>query len=845
MQIASDIRYALRQFGKAPGFTVTAILTLALGIGATTAIFTLVYSVLLKSLPVVNPEDLYRVGNEENCCVNGGMQDNWSLFSYEQYKQFREHTTGFAELAAFQAGGTMIGVRRAATNKPAEPYRSEFVSGNYFSTFGILPYMGRTLMPDDDRKGAPAVAVMNFRTWQEKFGKDPSVVGSGFVINGQPFTVVGIAPPGFFGDRMQSNPPAFFVPIHDEPLLTPTGTLLEETSLQWLDVIGRIQSGANPQSMEAQMQVQLRQFLLSPLSKVEDRDKPLVAKQTLHFSHGGNGVQMMRDEFKDGLHLLMWVSGFVLLIACANLANLMLVRAANRQQQTSVRSALGAPRAALVRQTLTESIVLGVLGGIAGIVVAFVGTRVILYLAFQHDPVPIPATPSFPVLGFALAVSLMTGILFGVAPAWLTSKANPVDALRGANRSTAGHGGWAQKSLVILQAALSLVLLCAAGLLARSLSNMQHQDFGFVTTNRYIVHIDPQMATYQPAQLEPLYRQLRANLSAIPGVKQVSFSMYSPMEGDNWGEGVFIEGDPPPPPGTRDHGASWVRVSPGYFETLGTKIVEGRSITEQDTPTTRNVAIVNRFFEKKYFKDGQAIGKHFSDDMKHPGYFEIVGVTEDTHYWGPSEKMRPMYFLPEGQSVHSDDARYKQFEDRSSYLNAIEIQTAGNLPGIESQVRHGIAQVNADLAILDFRSFAEQVQANFTQQAMIAKLTSFFGILALVLASIGLYGVTAYSVQRRTSEIGIRMALGADRFSVLRMVLRSAFLQVGIGLLIGIPVAILGGHAMASQLFGVKPYDPLILSVTLLVLCSAAFFAALLPARIAANLEPMRALRTE
>jgi predicted permease len=845
MQLVADIRYALRQFAKAPGFTATAILTLALGIGATTAIFTLVYAVLLKSLPVTNPADLWRVGNEENCCVNGGMQDNWTLFSYEQYKQFRAEATGFAELAAFQAGQSMIGVRRNGSNRSSEPFQSEYVSGNYFSTFGILPYMGRALTPNDDRKGAPGVAMMSFRTWQEKFAKDRSVVGAAFVINGQPFTVVGITPPGFFGDRVQSTPPSFFVPLNDEPSISPTNTILEDASLQWLDLIGRIRPGAAPQPIEAHMQLQLRQFLLSPLSKVEERDKPLVAKQTLHFSHGGNGVQMMRDQYKDGLHLLMWVSGFVLLIACANLANLMLVRAANRQQQTAVRSALGAPRAALIRQTLTESIVLAVLGGAAGIAVAFAGTRVILFLAFRNDPVPITSSPSLPVLAFALLVSVLTGVLFGVAPAWLTSKANPVNALRGANRSTSDNAGWGQKSLVVVQAALSLVLLCAAGLLARSLSNMQHQDFGFDTTNRYVLHIDPQMAGYKPNQLEALYRQLHVNLAGIPGVKQISFSLYTPMEGDNWGEGVFIAGEPPPQPGEHDHGASWLRASPHYFDTLGTKIVEGRPMNEQDTPTTRNVAVVNRFFEKKYFKDGHAIGKHFSNDLKHPGYFEIVGVTEDTHYWGPSEKMRPMYFLAQGQNVPDAEPRYQQFEDRSQYLNAIAIETGGNVSGLEAQVRRAIAQVNPDLAVINFESFAEQVKANFTQQAMIAKLTSFFGVLALVLASIGLYGVTAYSVERRTSEIGIRMALGADRMSVLRMVLRGAFLQIGIGLAIGIPVAILGGHAMASQLFGVKPYDPLILCSTLLVLCTAAFLAALLPARVAASLEPMRALRTE
>jgi predicted permease len=846
MQLLRDIRYAFRQFFKAPGFTTTAILTLALGIGATTAIFTLVHAVLLKSLPVVKPEELYRVGNEENCCVNGGMQDNWSLFSFEQYKIFRDRTPGFLDLAAFQAGQDLVGVRRNGSAKSSESYRSEFISGNYFSTFGIPAYAGRTLEPKDDIKGAPAVTVISFRTWKEKFGQDPSLVGSGLVINGHPFTVAGIAPPGFFGDRVQSDPPDFWFPLSDEPLIEGTSfSLLDRPDLDWLDLIGRVREGANVNAMEAQMQVELRQFLLSPLSKVEPRDKPLVSKQTLHFSHGGSGVEMMRDRYKDGLHLLMWISAFVLLIACANLANLMLVRATSRQQQTSVRSALGAPRVTLIRQALTESALLSVIGGLVGIAVAFAGTKIILRLAFPNQYVPIQATPSLPVLAFALGISLLTGILFGVAPAWLIMGANPVEALRGANRSTGRNSGWGQRSLVIAQAALSLVLLCAAGLLTRSLTNLQHQHFGFDTTNRYIAHIDPQMAGYKQTQLEAFYRQLHETLSAIPGVKQVSFSLYSPMEGDNWGEGVFIEGEPPPPPGDRDHGASWLRASPGYFDTIGTKILEGRAFNEQDRAGTRTVAVVNRFFEKKYFKDGQAVGKHFSDRLESPGLFEIVGVTEDTNYWGPTDKMRPMYFLAQGQSAHVDDPRYLQFENRSAYLNAIEIKAAGDVADLETQVRRILSQLNPDLALIDFRSFADQVKANFTQQEMIAKLTSFFGVLALILASVGLYGVTAYSVERRTSEIGVRMALGADRVKIMRMVLQSAFGQVVIGLLIGIPITILGGRAMASQLFGVKPYDPAILVITIGVLGFAALVAAALPAQRASSVEPILALRTE
>jgi putative ABC transport system permease protein len=845
MQVLEHVRYALRQFRKAPGFTATAVLTLSLGIGATTSIFTLVHAVLLKSLPVARPEQLVRVGNEENCCINGGMQDNWTLFSFEQYRQFKEQTPGFEELAAMQAGNSLMGVRWSGNSKPSESFRGEFVSGNYFSTFGIPAYAGRMLSPQDDTKGAPAVAVMSFRTWQEKFGGDRSVVGTGFVMNSQPVTVVGIAPPGFFGDRVQSNPPSFWLPLNTEPVIEPATAVLNEASLDWLDLIGRVKPDADKKAMEAQMQVELRQFLLSPESKVEDRSKPLVAKQTLHFSPGGGGVQRMRDEYQDGLHLLMWISAFVLLIACANLANLMLVRATARKQQMTVRAALGAPRTALISQALTESVVLAMMGGVAGIVLAFAGTRMILRLAFANDYVPIQATPSLPVLAFAFVVSVLTGLLFGMAPAWMTARANPAEALRGAGRSTGRRGTLGQKSLVVVQAALSLVLLCAAGLLTRSLNNMQHRNFGFDTTNRYILHIDPQMAGYKADKLDPLYRQLHENMSAIPGVQQVSFSLYSPMEGDNWGEGVYIEGEPPPAPGTPDHGASWLRVGPGYFDTIGTKIVEGRANNEQDTPTTRAVAVVNRFFEQKYFKDGHAIGKHFSDDLKLPGAFEIVGVTEDTNYWGATSKMRAMYFLAQGQTAHNPDPRYQQFEDRSRYLNAIEIQTRGEISGLEMQLRRVLSQVNPDLAVVDFQSFASQVKSNFTQQAMIAKLTSFFGMLALILASIGLYGVTSYSVERRTSEIGIRMALGADRMNMLGMILRSAFVQLGIGLAIGIPVTIFGGRLMASQLYGVKPYDPVVLVITTIVLATAAFVAAVIPARRAANTEPMLALRTE
>jgi len=843
-----NIRYSLRQFLKTPGFTLTAILTLALGIGATTAVFTLVHAVLLKSLPVRHPSELVRVGNNENCCINGGMQDDWSLFSTEQYREFRDHTPGFLSLAAFQAGRSQIGVRRAGSNRPSEPFAAEFVSGNAFDTFGLRAWSGRLLEPSDDQKGAPPVAVISYRMWREKLGQDASVIGASFLINGRAFTIVGIAPPGFFGERLTSDPAAFWIPLNDSPLIqSGSFDVLDSPELQWLNVIGRIQPDANLKQIEAHLQVELRQFLLNPISKVEKRDQTLIPKQTLHLSPGGGGVQQMQDSYKSGLHLLMWISTFVLLIACANLANLMLVRAAARKPQISVRSALGASRTILARQALTESVVLAVCGGLAGLAVAYVGARLILHLVAGKSYLPIQAAPSLPVLGFAFAVSLITGVLFGVAPALVTAHANPIDALRGANRSTRASGLWTQKILVVIQAAVSLALLCAAALLIRSFNNLQHQHFGFETQNRYIIRIDPQMAGYQASQADVFFRQLHDTLAAIPGVKQVSYSLYSPMEGDNWGNGVYIEGQAPPPPGSNENSASWDRVSADYFDTIGTKIVAGRGFTEQDDASGRLIAVVNQTFARKLFKNGDAIGHHFGDlDQKYAGNFEIVGVTEDTQYWGPNEHIRPMFFLPGAQWAKYGDKSEVMFENVSHLeMGSIEIRTVSQVPGLEEQVRRVLMQMNPNLTILTFSSFAGQVHDQFSQQELLVQLTSIFGVLALVLAAIGLYGVTAYSVAQRTNEIGVRMALGADRGGILKMVLRGAFVQAGVGLLIGIPAAILAGHFMAGQLYGVDPWDPGVLAATAAILGLAAFLAAVLPAQRAAGIEPMVALRFE
>ena len=593
------------------------------------------------------------------------------------------------------------------------------------------------------------------------------------------------------------------------------------------------------------MQVELQQWLMSPIAQLQPGDLALVPKQTLHLSPGGAGVQMLRKEYESGLHLLMWISTLVLLIACANVANLMLVRATNRKVQTSIRAALGASPSRQIRQVLTESAVLAMLGGTAGVAIAFAGTRLILWLAFQQNYVAIKASPSVPVLAFAFLVALLTGISFGVAPAWVTAKAAPADALRGAGRH------WARRRVdaeVSGGGSGGAVVGAAIGRGHADADPAQYARSKIRLRDRRPIHRAHRSADgrIQARPLDAFYRRLHDSLSAIPGIVRVSFSMYSPMDGDNWGETVFIEGQAPPEPGSNQNNALWLRVSDGYFDAIGTKIIQGRVINDQDSSVTQHVAVVNQTFAKRFFRDGNPIGKHFGYfGPKHAGEFEIVGVTEDTQYGKPTRKMFPMFFLPATQRVVYDDPQFLSFEDRNHYLSAIELKTAGELPGLESQVRRTLAGVNPDLAVVDFVTFANQVEVNFSQQAMIAKLTSLFGFLALVLASVGLYGVTAYSVERRTNEIGIRMALGAGRSSVLRLVLGGAMVEMAIALAIGVPTAIAAGRAMTAQLFGVKPYDLHILMIATAALALAAFLAALVPAWRAATLDPARALHTE
>ncbi|HEX4284999.1 MAG TPA: ABC transporter permease [Terracidiphilus sp.] len=843
-----DIRYALRQLRKSPGFTLTAVITLALGIGANTAIFTLVNGILLRSLPVADPSQLYRIGDKDDCCVNGGFNDtggDFSIFSYDLYLTLRNAAPEFEQLAAVQAGQNSYYVRRGET----EPrnLRLEYVTGNYFSTLGIGPYIGRALTSNDDKPGAAPAVEISYASWQSDFGGDSSIVGSTIFIQTHPFTVAGVAPPGFFGDRVTDRPAALWIPLNNEPNVEGPNSILHHADTNWLYPIGRLHSGSNVQALNAKLSAALRQFLFTRPVYAEYGAQTEIPKQHVVLAPGGGGIQNLQQETHDGLNMLMALSSVVLLIACANIANLLLARGTARRSDVAVRMALGAARMRLVRQMLTESILLAFIGGLAGLAVAYGGSQTILALAFPDARnIPIQASPSLGVLGFAFLVSLVTGVLFGIAPAWLSSHAQPAEVLRGQNRSVRDRSSVPQKVLVVFQAALSVVLLAGAILMTRSLANLQNQSFGIQTSDRYVFHLDPAGAGYTIDRLPGLYRQIEDRFAALPGVKSVALSMYTPLEGNNWSEGVFVQGHPAPRPNDESW-ATWDRVSPSFLDTIGVPLLRGRGFTQQDTASTQPVAIVNQSFVKRFFPNEDPVGRRFGvDSMKFAGTFEIVGVIPDFKMNDPREAAHRLFLRPITQ-------QYKGFtneaditgESRSMFMGGVILRFNGPQQEVEQTVRRTLASIDPNLTITDLRAYDQQVADNFNQERLIARLSTLFGVLALILACVGLYGVMSYFVARRTSEIGIRMALGATRRSVVVMVLRGEVWQIVLGLILGIPASLYAGYLMKSLLYGVGSFDPMALTGAPLALVLCAALAAIVPARRAASIEPMRALRTQ
>ena len=843
-QLSQDVRYAFRQLRKTPGFTATAILTLALGIGANAAIFTLVNSVLMKNLPVGDPRTLIRIGDNNDCCVNSGTDDsgNYALFSTEIYERVKKTMPEFESVAAMQAGFAYnpVIVRLDGSQETAHSVMGEFVSGNYFRTFGLRPRAGRLFSDADDVKGAPPVAMMSYEMWKRDYAGDTSILGKIFWVNTKAVTLVGIAPAGFYGDRLSSTPPDFYLPMQCMPVLA-NAPYVYKPEFSWLYIIGRVKPGTNLAALQDRVSALVKHAMQETQKFTSDEDKKNLEKTHVVLTPGGAGIQALQEQYGSNLHLLMGVSGLVLLIACANIANLLLVRGIRRKTELSLRSALGAARGRIVRQLLTESVVLAALGGIAGLAVAYAGAKMLLALVFPGtQAVPIDATPSGAVLAFACGLSLLTGILFGVAPAWIAAQTEPADALRSGSRNTAMGASLLQRGLVVLQTALSLVLLVGAGLFSQSLNKLQSSDLKLDSKNRYIVHINPQAAGYTQLQLESLYRTVEQRFHALPGVKAVGLSTNTPMEDNNWSNGIQVQGQP-----YANSSASIVRVSPEYFDSVGTHVVMGRGVGVQDSPGAPTVAVVNGTFVKGFFPPGtNPIGRRFgSPGPQSSGDFEIVGVVEDTTYTSARWKDHRMFFIPMLQRPASSKDPIE--DDASLYAGAIVLETQAPMNNMEELARKTLAEINSNLAVVKFQTFDQQIADRFNEERMVARLTELFGGLALLLATIGLYGVTAYNVARRTSEIGIRMALGAQRSGVIAMVMRSAMSQTVIGLAIGVPAALLCVRLIESQLYEIKGVNLSVLAISALTLVVATSLAGLIPARRAASTDPARTLSTE
>jgi predicted permease len=851
--LVGNLRYALRQFRQSPVFTVAAVLTLALGIGGTTAIFTLIDAVMLRSLPVADPARLFRIGDGDDCCVESGPQDRWGMFSYVLYERLKAEAPEFEEIAAFQASsGSRMSVRREGVESAAKPLRAEYVTGNYFSTLGVSAFGGRLFTANDDTSSAPPVAVISHHAWQTTYGGDRSVLGATFMVEGHPFNVIGVAPPGFFGETLRGDPPDIWIPVHQEPLLAGEGNLLRQSPPAWLRLIGRLRPGASISGLAPRLTGVLRLWLQHdsgyPSNWMPDVIR-MLPKQSIAIVPAGAGVAEMKEEYGSSLHILLAVCGMVLLIGCANVANLLLARSVTRRTQIAVRLAMGAARRQIVMQALTESVVLAIGGCLAGLIVARAAARLLLALAFQHAHfLPIGTAPSPIVLACSFVLALLTGIIFGAAPAWFATRTHPAEVLRGSGRGVSAHSSFTSKALLAVQACLSVVLVAGATMLARSLDKLQNQDFGYQVKGRVAVSLDSPPATYTLPKLQALYRRLEDRLDSIPGVQGSGMALYNPLT-NNWGELIYVAGHPAPKMDS-ESGASWDRVSARYLENLSMPILRGRYFTDADNETAAPVAIVNQAFVKRFFKSGEdPIDHHFGlDAPENATTFRIVGIIRDAKFagWGLNRPAQPMFYVPLAQNVDYRNGDIMQrVELRSHFIEGIMLNTDIPPGTLEPLLTRTLAEIDPNLTILSVRTMQQQIERRFDQQRAVASLAGVFGIVALMLAAVGLYGVTAYGVAQRKNEIGIRMALGADRANVVGLVLRGTSMRVLAGLLLGVPLAIGAGRLISSELYGVVSWDPAALAVAAGALAICAFFAAVIPARRAASISPVDALKIE
>jgi predicted permease len=831
-----DLRYGARMLLKSKMFTLVAVLSLALGIGANTAIFSLLDAVLLRSLPVREPEKLVLFGKGEwATSLNDFPNRNWRNFSYPFYRQVRQLSEVFSDVAAAQLRPWTVhgAVNTNGASGEMVQIEIQLVSGSYFSTLGVNASLGRLITDDDDRvAGAHPVAVVSHDWWERRLGGDPAAVGKTVTIDKVAYTIIGVAPKEFSGLRLLEKQD-MWIPLAMEAQAPPAyWNGREDKTYQTNLLIARLKNGVSAEQANAAVNLRFKQFLQewagaqAPAERLQD-----IQRASIELTPATKGLPGLGLRFSLSLRILMAVVGVVLLIACANVANLLLARAAARQKEFAVRLAVGAGRMRLIRQLLTESLLLSGLGAAAGIFLAWRLSRLLLLMASPGpEALPLNLTPNVRLLGFTLVASLLSALIFGTAPALRAARIEPNSSLKGGKGETQSVSrSRFGKALVVAQVALSFLLLVGAGLFVRTLINLQSLPSGYDQENVTLLSTDITAAGYQGVQRSALLREVEEKVKAVPGVQAASFSMV-----------VFNQGFWPATIFTRDLNAMEresrvIRnnvVGQDYFTTMGIPLLEGRVFGPQDTTQVRPVAVVSETLARRFFPNGSPLGKRFGMDRPESiDQFEIIGVVKDSKYQSLTEPLQPNAYYSHSQIPFP--------------LHNLVIRYTGSADAVIPQVRRAILEVNRNLPIDEVVSLSDHIGRSLAQQKLVARLASFFSLLALLLACVGLYGVLSYAVARRTNEIGIRMALGAMRGDVIWLVLREALALVGAGVVIGLLASFAATKTVSTLLFGLKPNDPLTIAAAALLLLAFAALAGYLPARRAARVDPMAALREE
>jgi predicted permease len=828
-----DLRYALRTLARSPLFTAVAVLSLALGIGANTSIFSLLDQVLYRSLAVRDPRSLVVFHVDDHSSGSSSSDNNQSVFSYPMYQDLRDRGAMFSGVVARM--GVPVSV---SWNGQTERARAEIVSGNLFEVLGVSAAAGRAFTPEDDgAPGAHPVVMLSRDYWVRRFAGEPGVLNAKVAINGHPMIVIGVAPAGFRG-VLSGEHPEVFAPIAMKRELTPTWDGLTDRRNRWLNILARLKPGVSPEQAQAAIQTVYRPILESQVKEYHERSKraeQLILGQKLELQPAAQGINQLRQEWEKPLVALMALVGLVLLIACANVASLLLARAASRQREMAIRLALGAGRRSLARQLLIESLVIALAGGLLGLLVSLWTTSALLrILPADATGGWIAATLDVRLLAFTLALSTFTGLLFGLAPALQASRAEVASALREQPAALASAGGGARirRVLVVAQLALSLLLLVGAGLFARSLFNLLHVDPGFRTERLLTFAIDPSLNGYAKERGFALFRDLQERLARLPGVVAAGAASPGPLTHSNRGSNITVEGYRARE--DEDMDVSRHAVSPGYFRALGTPVVRGREITDRDLASPDKVVVVNEAFVRRYFGNGNPLGRRMmfgASNTRLPDR-EIVGVVRDFKHNSLRETPKP--------AVYSTYTNEEQLGRMEFYVRG-ERDTAAMATGI----RRLVQQMDASLPVIHLQPVEIQVAESIEIDRLIAILSCAFGVLATLLAAIGLYGVVAYTVARRTAEIGIRVALGAVPRDVLWLVMKDVGTLAIFGLAIGLPVALVLGRLVESQLFGLKAADPAIFAGASLTLVLVATLSGLIPSSRAARIDPIDALRHE